>query len=208
MSPIRWRMVHPAEVHELVNQDVVAHGWRHEDEPPVECDVSVPPARSPPRALIADAHSREAGDAVLGREFPDSDRQFSGRPRPQGDPFCGVDGRSGYPGALGADPLEVTCGKRLGLAFRTAARDRHPQLAVGFNPKKISPGASVADEIQGGEGDARGCEGDTRGCERDTRGCEERHSRVRGRYSLVRGGHSRVRSGYSSVRRWCRLGRR
>ena len=126
---------------------------RHEDEPPVECDVSVPPARSPPRALIADAHSREASDAVLGGKFPDSDRQFARGPRPQGDSFCGVDGRSGHPGTLSADPLEITCGKCLGLAFRTAARDRHAQSAVGFNPEKISAGAPVADEIQRREGD-------------------------------------------------------
>lgn len=55
-------MIEPLEVHELVNDDVVANPSRHHDQPPVQADVPVATAGSPARALIpnADPTDREA----------------------------------------------------------------------------------------------------------------------------------------------------
>ncbi len=40
-GPERLRMVHPPQVHQLVNQHVVTHPLRHRHEPPVQADVPV-----------------------------------------------------------------------------------------------------------------------------------------------------------------------
>ena len=52
------RVIKPAQMHQLVNQDVLAHGVGHQDEAPVEADVTRWRARSPARSLIPDADAR------------------------------------------------------------------------------------------------------------------------------------------------------
>ena len=52
------------QVHQLVDQHVVADGVRHLHQPPVQADVAVARTRSPAPALIADADARD-GQAVL-----------------------------------------------------------------------------------------------------------------------------------------------
>ena len=47
-APVGRRMVHPAKVHQLVDQHVIANRLRHQHQPPVQADVAVTPARTPP----------------------------------------------------------------------------------------------------------------------------------------------------------------
>ena len=58
-TPVRRGVIEPLEVHQLVNDDVIAHPMWHGNEPPIEAHVPVTPARTPPRPLIANA---DAGD--------------------------------------------------------------------------------------------------------------------------------------------------
>src|SRR5438128_1926634 len=53
-APERSRVVAPAEVAELVRDDVVEHVGRGDDEPPREGEVAAGGARAPARALVAD----------------------------------------------------------------------------------------------------------------------------------------------------------
>ena len=65
--PVRRRVIHPLEVHELVDDDVVAHPIGHRRESPVEADMTVSTARTPARALIADADARHAQAMLIGK---------------------------------------------------------------------------------------------------------------------------------------------
>ena len=67
--PERRRMIHAPQVHQLVDQHVVADRLRHLHQPPVQADVTAARARSPAPALIADADARD-GQAVLRRQAP------------------------------------------------------------------------------------------------------------------------------------------
>ena len=64
-------MVHPAEMHQLVDQDVIAYRSRHQHQTPVQANVAVTPAGAPSRPLIADADARHY-DPVALRQFEQS----------------------------------------------------------------------------------------------------------------------------------------
>ena len=75
-APEAGGVVHFVEVHQLVDDDVVAHEGRGLDEAPVERDRGASGAGAPARALVADGH---AGDAELmrGSEFEDAREEFA-----------------------------------------------------------------------------------------------------------------------------------
>jgi len=58
-SPERGRVVHAPQVHQLVNEDVVAYERRHQEQPPVQANVPIPAARAPPRSLVANGDPRD-----------------------------------------------------------------------------------------------------------------------------------------------------
>ena len=74
--PVGGRMVHPPQMHELVDEDVVPHRRRHQHQTPVQADVSARAAGSPPRTLVANAHARD-DEAMLRREFEQARRQLA-----------------------------------------------------------------------------------------------------------------------------------
>jgi len=51
-------MVHAAQVHQLMDQDVVPHRGRHQHQPPVQADVRIAAAGTPARTLVANADAR------------------------------------------------------------------------------------------------------------------------------------------------------
>ena len=61
-------MIEPTQVHQFMDQDVVANGWRHEHQTPVQGNMAIASTRSPARALIADADTRDR-HPVLGRDL-------------------------------------------------------------------------------------------------------------------------------------------
>lgn len=139
-------MIEPLEVHELVNDDVVANPWRHHDQPPVQADVPVAAAGSPARPLISNADPPD-GEAKLCGKLVQAGRQLDlglRLPRPS------VEGQgrlASQPLALPRDPLGMPPRERVGLAARAAARNRHADAPIVIDPQKVAPGAAVADEI-------------------------------------------------------------
>ncbi len=76
------RMIHPLQVHQLVNEHVIADPVRHLQEPPVQADVPARRTRSPTPALIPDADARHR-DAVTRRQLQQPRRELAPRPRAQ-----------------------------------------------------------------------------------------------------------------------------
>ena len=115
--PVRRRVIEPLEVHELMNDHVVAHPVGHGDEPPVEADVTVPPAGTPARALIADADARDA-QAVLIGELPQPNREL--RSRLRAEPLSIVEGETPVRQrrALTQHPVEMASREGIGLPPR------------------------------------------------------------------------------------------
>src|SRR5207237_569954 len=64
--PEELRMVEPLQVHQLVNEHVLAHKIGHQHEAPIQADVSVRRAGSPAPSLIAYAHPRHAQAVDVG----------------------------------------------------------------------------------------------------------------------------------------------
>jgi hypothetical protein len=60
------RVVEPPQMHQLVDQDIVAHRRGHQDEPPVQADETVASARAPARALVANADAAHAQRRAIG----------------------------------------------------------------------------------------------------------------------------------------------
>jgi hypothetical protein len=133
-------------VHELVYEDVIADGWWHQDEAPVQRDLSVAAAGSPSCALIADAHTRD-GQAVLGGYLEQPRRQFRARTIAERRSLFGPERRWSQPGPLPCDPLGVTLHELVGLALRSAAGNRHADAAVMFDTQKVSARAPMTDEV-------------------------------------------------------------
>jgi hypothetical protein len=67
-----------AQVHQLVQEQIVAHGIGHLHKPPVQADATVRRARSPPRALIPDADSSN-DETVKRGELIEAGRQTRAR---------------------------------------------------------------------------------------------------------------------------------
>ncbi len=132
-----------------MDQDVVADRRRHQDEPPIEGNVAVPSAGSPPGPLIADAHCGHR-HAVLGGEFEQPGRQLGASALAEGSPLLGANRWRRQLRALALDPLGMTLEERIRFTLRTTARNRHAHATVMFDAKQIPPGATVANEIDGG----------------------------------------------------------
>ena len=62
-------MVGLAQVHQFVDQDVLAHGVWHQQEPVVQRDVSARRAGSPARALVADRHFADLQAEPIGQRM-------------------------------------------------------------------------------------------------------------------------------------------
>jgi hypothetical protein len=66
-APEVARVIEPPQMHQLVDQDVLADGLGHQDETPVEADVTGRRARSPARPLIPYADARYLKAVMLGQ---------------------------------------------------------------------------------------------------------------------------------------------
>ena len=160
-----------------MDQDVIPHLRRHQDQTPVQGNVPVPPARSPSRPLVADAHARHR-HPLLSRDRTQPRRQLRARPFTQRPPFVQSEGRRGEPRALPRDPVGVTQHERVRLAPRPAARNRHADPAVMLDAQQIPSRAAMADEINRCDRTIAGrCEGPyVRRCEGAVCRCERSHA--------------------------------
>src|SRR5262245_38123849 len=134
-----------------MNQDVVADGRRHQDEPPIEGNLAVAPTRSPSRPLIADA---DAGHrhAVLSSEFEQPFRQLHTSTLAQAPSLLGANRRRRQARALPRDPLGMTLDEGVRFTLRATARNRHAHTTVVLDAKEVPAGAAVTGGVDGWEG--------------------------------------------------------
>jgi len=107
-------MIHPLEVHELVDDHIVAHPVGHDHESPVEAYVTVATARTPARALIADADARDAQAVLIGKLLQ-TKRKLRSRLRTQLLSIVERETVVRQRRALTQHPVEMTSRKRVGL---------------------------------------------------------------------------------------------
>jgi hypothetical protein len=136
-------MIHAFQMHQLVDQHVIADEGRHVDETPIQRDVSLAGTRAPSSALIANA---DAGDVqtVLGGKLQKANGQLAPRARQA----CGigwrwsrhlpVDGFAAKPRPLTFNPQRLPAGKVGRFTLRTAAWDRDPYGAVVTNAQHVA----------------------------------------------------------------------
>lgn len=147
-------MIEPPEMHQLVNQHVLAHEARHQHEPPVQADVPRGRARSPSRPLVANADASH-GEAVGGGELSELRRQFAHCAEPQLFADGGIQRHlSGLPlpGALSLplDPCSLLRGKSLGVTPRSPTRQRDADASVRPHADDVAPRAGMADKFDRG----------------------------------------------------------
>lgn len=145
------RVVEAAQMHELVNQHIVANRVWHQYEPPIEADVTRWRAGSPPRALVAHAHAGYM-EAVMPGQAQQVRGQLAGGLSPQ--LLDGLRAMSGglygpFQGlrALTLDPRAVLLGKQLGVAAGSPPRKSDADSSVGPDTDHIASGCRMADEI-------------------------------------------------------------
>ena len=154
-SPVHRGVVEPLEVHELVNHHVVAHPVGHCNQSPVQADVSITAARTPSRPLISNADSRHPQAVLLGKRLQPC-RQFLVRLRLE--PLAIVGGKPHIPqhGALALNPLDMSACEGIGFPLRASARNRDAQAAVVLHAQQVAARATMADEVERGDGADRG----------------------------------------------------
>jgi len=102
-------------MHQFVNQDVVPYERRHEDQPPVQTNVTIPPARPPARSLVANGDTRHL-QAVPRRQFQQPLRQIVARLLLQCAVVVHLTQPDPRPVPLLRDPLRIPLHECLGLA--------------------------------------------------------------------------------------------
>jgi hypothetical protein len=55
------------DVHQLVDEHIIAHIRRHLQQPKIQCDVAIPGARSPARSLVPNGHATDAQAVSIGK---------------------------------------------------------------------------------------------------------------------------------------------
>ena len=75
LPPEARRVVHLPEMHQFMEDDVIAHARRRLDQPPIERNRAAAGTRAPPGALIAHGHAPD-GQLMARRELHHARRQF------------------------------------------------------------------------------------------------------------------------------------
>ncbi len=112
--PVRRRMVHPSQVHQFVDQDVIANPGRHQHQSPIQADMAVAPTGTPPRSLIPNADAADA-KAIACCQFQQPRRELTPRLLSQ---CVVVFNRTEFVTctcSLSRYPIDVSLDERLGL---------------------------------------------------------------------------------------------
>lgn len=143
-------MIHAAQVHQLVDEHVFADVWWHEEEPPVERDMTVAAAGSPAGPLIADADARQRGpEPVCDRKRAQARGKLGLRPASQQPTLLRRGARAqDEPRPLPCDPVQIPLEKRVGVASRSAARNGDADPPVGIHAKQVPAGSPLADVVR------------------------------------------------------------
>jgi hypothetical protein len=150
-APEMPRVIEPSQMHQLVNQYIVADAVGHQNESPIQADVTGGRAGSPARALIPDAHARHLHTVVFGQEqqapWKLARRLPAQLPDRLGAVTLAVRGTFAHAGPLALDPGTLLFGEKLGLTAGSPSRNGDTNAAIGPHLDDISPGRRMADEI-------------------------------------------------------------
>ena len=143
-------MIEPLQVHQLMNDHVVAYPVGHGDEPPVQAHVPVAPAGTPSCALIANAKPADDQPVTIGK-LAQPDGQLAAGLRAK--PLSFLDGEAPLRqhGALAQHPVEMPPREGVGFAARSPARNGHADTSVVLDAKEIPAGPAMANEIDRGD---------------------------------------------------------
>src|SRR5581483_986674 len=143
-------MIHALEMHQFVDQYVVADPIGHRDQPPVQTDVAVRRTRSPAPPLIANADSRNR-QAVLRGEFEQPRREDLLRARDivriRRDDDVGRDRLRGEPMSLLTDPRLLAFDKRRCFSFRSPPRNGDAHAPIRPNANDVTPRARMTHKV-------------------------------------------------------------
>ena len=150
-TPEMARVIETPQMHEFMNQHVIANRVRHQYEPPIEADVTRRRAGSPPRTLIAYADARDM-ESVMLSQAPQVRGELARGLSPQlrdgvGAIRWGLGGSFQGLRALTLDPRAVLLGKQLGVLAGSPSRKGDTDSSVGAHPDHIASGCGMADEI-------------------------------------------------------------
>jgi hypothetical protein len=145
-APVGRGVIEPLEVHQLMNDDVIANPLWHGDEPPIEAHVPVTPARTPPRPLIADADARDR-QTVCVSELPQPLRELRLRLRAKSPSVVGGKAAARQHRPLPQDPFDVALREGIGLPARSSARNRDADTAIVFDAEQVSARATMTHEV-------------------------------------------------------------
>ena len=111
-TPVCPGVIHPPQVHQLMNQYVIAHeGW-HQEQPPVQADVTVAAAGTPPRVLITHADSRHR-ESMQGGKLQQACWQLAPCLFSKGAVVAGRVGCACFARSLFENPVDVSLNERL-----------------------------------------------------------------------------------------------
>ena len=144
-------MIHTSQMHQLVDEHVLADRSRHEDETPVQTDVTIATARAPTRALVPDADARHH-ETVSGSEREQSWRKFTTGLLAQRAPLLDRVTVLRQSSTLPRNPFSMSRGERFGFATRAAAWNRYAKAAIRIDTQHVATGAAMPDEICGCNG--------------------------------------------------------
>lgn len=140
-------MVQSPQMHQLMEDDVVAHPRRHQDEPPIQADVTVRAAGSPARALIPDADAPHR-QLMARRQLDETPRQLDRGARAECAPLLGPEPGHLDPGPLLCDPLQMPQPERDRLPPRPPARNRHAHAPIVLHAQYVPARAPVPHEVE------------------------------------------------------------
>jgi len=141
------------QVHQLVDEDVVANPGRRLNQPPVQADVTAARARAPAPPLIPHADARNGELEAVG-QLVQPKGKITFRLLAQG-PFLALRRAGGrtrreaighQASELPVDPSALSLSECLRLAFRSAPRNRHAHGEVAVDPKHVPFRTWVANE--------------------------------------------------------------
>ena len=145
------RVVEPPQVHQLMNQHIIADMVGHQHESPIQADVTRGRTRAPARSLIPNADARDVEAVVPGKAQQALRKLERGLPAQARDRLGRVT-RSlcctfAHALPLALDPGTLFLGEQLGLAAGSPSWNGDAHAAIGAHADDISPGRRMADEI-------------------------------------------------------------
>lgn len=150
-APEMARVIEPPQMHQLVNQHVIAHTVGHQNESPVQADMTRRGTGAPPGALIPYADARHV-QSVMRCKPQQMLRQLARRAAPQLVDClgCVCEPRPGPRSQLRPltfNPGTLLLGKQFRMAARSPSWDGDSNASVRTDTNDITPGSGMADEI-------------------------------------------------------------